>query len=57
MIVSNVYRLFHGCDALQLVEKNGEVCPANRTRGTEAISPTPDGSQRFFSSAFASQPM
>ena len=30
-------------DALQHVERHGEVCPANRTKGEDAMAPTADG--------------
>ncbi|MFK7991443.1 MAG: peroxiredoxin [Sandaracinaceae bacterium] len=36
-------------DALQHVEKHGEVCPANWSEGADTIKPDPDGSQEYFS--------
>jgi peroxiredoxin (alkyl hydroperoxide reductase subunit C) len=36
-------------DALQHLEKHGEVCPANWTKGEEAMKPTPDGVSQYLS--------
>lgn len=36
-------------DALQHVEKHGEVCPANWKRGEKAMSPTPEGVAEYMS--------
>ena len=36
-------------DALQYVEKHGEVCPANWHEGGDTIKPDVDGSQEYFS--------
>jgi alkyl hydroperoxide reductase subunit AhpC len=44
--VDEVLRLV---DALQYVEKHGEVCPANWKEGDATIKPDPDGSQAYFS--------
>jgi len=43
--VSEVIRLVQ---AIQFNEKNGEVCPANWTPGSDTIVPTVDGSKNFF---------
>ncbi|XP_066144630.1 peroxiredoxin-2-like [Euwallacea fornicatus] len=37
-------------EALQFVEKHGEVCPANWKKGHKTIKPDPKGSQEYFSS-------
>ncbi|XP_066253394.1 peroxiredoxin-2-like [Euwallacea similis] len=37
-------------EALQFVEKHGEVCPANWKKGDKTIKPDPKGSQEYFSS-------
>lgn len=39
--------------ALQFVEANGEVCPANWTEGARTIKPTVDGSKDFFGAEYA----
>lgn len=39
--------------ALQYVEKNGEVCPANWKEGAATIKPDPKGSQTFFAKQYA----
>ncbi len=39
--------------ALQFVEKNGEVCPANWKEGARTIKPTVDGSKSFFSAEYS----
>lgn len=44
--VDEVLRLV---DALQYVEKHGEVCPANWHEGDATIKPDPDRSQEYFS--------
>lgn len=36
-------------DALQYVEKHGEVCPADWKEGSATIKPDPEGSQAYFS--------
>jgi alkyl hydroperoxide reductase subunit AhpC len=38
-------------DALQHFEQNGEVCPANWTRGQQAMKPDPEASRQYFESA------
>jgi len=38
-------------EALQFVEKHGEVCPANWQKGKKTIKPDPKGSQEYFSSS------
>jgi alkyl hydroperoxide reductase subunit AhpC len=43
--VQEILRLL---DALQFVEANGEVCPADWKPGQEAINPTPAGSRAYF---------
>jgi peroxiredoxin (alkyl hydroperoxide reductase subunit C) len=44
--VDEILRLI---DALQYVEKHGEVCPANWHEGGATIKPDPEGSQKYFS--------
>ena len=39
--------------ALQFVEENGEVCPANWNEGARTIKPTPDDSKEFFGAEYA----
>ena len=39
--------------ALQFVEENGEVCPANWHEGERTIKPDPEQSKEFFSAAYA----
>ncbi|MEZ6125908.1 MAG: peroxiredoxin [Planctomycetaceae bacterium] len=41
-------------EALQFVEKHGEVCPANWKEGSRTIKPNPKDSQEFFSAEYAS---
>ncbi|KMP12084.1 thioredoxin peroxidase [Candidatus Nitromaritima sp. SCGC AAA799-C22] len=36
-------------DALQFHEKNGEVCPANWSEGSDGMKPDPQGSRAYFS--------
>lgn len=36
-------------EAFQYVEKNGEVCPANWSKGKDSMKPDPKGSQEYFS--------
>lgn len=43
--VDEVIRLVQ---ALKFVEENGEVCPANWTRGSKTIKPTPEESKEYF---------
>ncbi len=38
--------------ALQFVEENGEVCPANWQEGARTIKPTPSDSQEFFGAEY-----
>lgn len=38
-------------EALQFVEKHGEVCPANWKKGGKTIKPDPKGSQEYFAAA------
>lgn len=38
--------------ALQFVEKHGEVCPANWHEGDKTMKPDPTGSKEFFESAY-----
>ncbi len=38
--------------ALQFVEENGEVCPANWQEGARTIKPTPSDSQDFFNAEY-----
>ena len=40
--------------ALQFVEKNGEVCPANWKEGARTIKPTVQDSKSFFRAEYAS---
>lgn len=35
-------------EAFQYVEKHGEVCPANWTKGADTMKPDPKGSQEYF---------
>ena len=39
--------------ALQIFEKNGEVCPANWNEGDKAMKPTEDGLKDYFNEAVA----
>jgi alkyl hydroperoxide reductase subunit AhpC len=45
----NTAEVLRVLDALQYVEKHGEVCPANWSEGGDTIKPNPDGSQEYFS--------
>ncbi|MDR2576678.1 MAG: hypothetical protein LBC42_01355, partial [Puniceicoccales bacterium] len=45
----NVDELLRVVDALQFVEKNGEVCPANWHAGQKTLAPTANGLAAFFS--------
>ncbi|XP_063918763.1 peroxiredoxin-2-like [Zophobas morio] len=36
-------------EAIQFVEKHGEVCPANWQKGSKTIKPDPKGSKEYFS--------
>lgn len=45
----NVSEALRMLDAIQHVEVHGEVCPANWTKGQEAMSATPDGVSRYLS--------
>ncbi|XP_030750242.1 peroxiredoxin-like [Sitophilus oryzae] len=45
--VDEVLRLI---EAIQFVEKHGEVCPANWRKGDKTIKPDPKGSQEYFQS-------
>jgi peroxiredoxin (alkyl hydroperoxide reductase subunit C) len=45
----NVEEVLRMVDALQFVERNGEVCPANWHRGSRALKPTWDGLADYFS--------
>ncbi|KAJ3626810.1 hypothetical protein MTP99_017278 [Tenebrio molitor] len=38
-------------EALQFVEKHGEVCPANWKKGSKTIKPDPQGSKEYFQAA------
>ncbi len=44
----NVNEVLRMVDALQYVEKHGEVCPANWQEGGATIKPDPDRSQEYF---------
>ncbi len=46
----NVDEAIRILDALQFVEENGEVCPANWTPGEKSMKPDPEGSKEFFGS-------
>ena len=39
----NIDEAIRMVDALQHLERNGEVCPANWNKGDDAMQPTPDG--------------
>jgi peroxiredoxin (alkyl hydroperoxide reductase subunit C) len=39
--------------ALQFVEANGEVCPANWKEGSRTIKPTVDKSKEFFQAEYS----
>lgn len=45
----NIDEAIRMVDALQFHEDNGEVCPANWTKGEDGMKPDPDGSQEYFS--------
>src|SRR5262249_60782281 len=38
-------------DALQHFEQQGEMCPANWTKGQQAVKPDPTGAKQYFESA------
>jgi len=44
----NIDEALRMVDALQFHEKNGEVCPANWTKGEDGMKADPDGSQEYF---------
>ena len=44
----NIEEIIRVIDALQYVEKHGEVCPANWIPGAKAIKPTKDGLKKYF---------
>ena len=44
----NVDEVLRLVDALQYTEKHGEVCPANWTKGKQAMSPDKDGLETYF---------
>jgi len=44
----NVDETLRMVDALQYNEKNGEVCPANWTKGTKAMKPNQEGLKEYF---------
>ena len=44
----NIDEAIRMVDALQFHEDNGEVCPANWTKGEDGMKPDPDGSQEYF---------
>lgn len=46
----NVDEVLRMVDALQFVEKNGEVCPANWNEGDKAMKPDQDGLEAYFAS-------
>lgn len=46
----NVDEAIRIIDAIQFVDKHGEVCPANWQKGEKTIKPDPKGSQEFFKS-------
>lgn len=47
----NIQETLRLLEALQFVEKHGEVCPANWEEGNATIKPDPDGSQEYFQKA------
>jgi peroxiredoxin (alkyl hydroperoxide reductase subunit C) len=44
----NVDEALRMVDALQFTETNGEVCPANWTKGEESMKPNTDGLKEYF---------
>lgn len=44
----SVHEALRTLDALQDFEKNGQVCPANWTKGEATLKPTADGLEKFF---------
>jgi len=47
----NIEEFVRLIDALQFVEKHGQVCPANWSAGKKAMTPTSDGLEDFFGSS------
>ena len=48
----NIDEALRMVQALQYVEANGEVCPANWQEGARTIKPSPDESQEFFNAEY-----
>ena len=48
----NINEALRMVQALQYVEANGEVCPANWQEGARTIKPSPDESQEFFNAEY-----
>jgi len=46
----NVNEVLRMVDALQYTEENGEVCPANWTKGEKAMKPDESGLKKYFAS-------
>jgi len=46
----NIDEALRTVDALQHLEEHGEVCPANWTKGDDAMSPTAEGVAKYLSS-------
>jgi alkyl hydroperoxide reductase subunit AhpC len=44
----NIDEALRMVDALQFFEKNGEVCPANWSKGSDGMKPDPKGSKTYF---------
>ncbi|MBI4064342.1 MAG: peroxiredoxin [Elusimicrobia bacterium] len=47
----NTQEILRVIEAFQHVEKTGEVCPANWTRGQKTMKPTPQESKEYFAAA------
>jgi peroxiredoxin (alkyl hydroperoxide reductase subunit C) len=45
----NIDEMIRMVDALQHLEEHGEVCPANWTKGDDAMTPTADGVAKYLS--------
>ena len=45
----NIDEMIRLVDALQHLEENGEVCPANWTKGDDAMAPTAEGVAKYLS--------
>ena len=45
----NIDEMVRLLDALQHLEKHGEVCPANWSKGDDAMTPTAEGVAKYLS--------